>query len=121
MLNLGWNQGAILARKRAPKLNPFKSWFRVQDIAVNCVYSSGYPFVKVYAEREVGAFWVIWQTISTLNWLTFATPTDGLRKKPFWNTCTTVKPAHFITCGRPKTEQQNNTPSKLFKPYFLCC
>lgn len=38
----GWNQKAILGRKRAPKLSPFKSWFRVQDIAVNCVYASGW-------------------------------------------------------------------------------
>jgi len=39
---LGWNQKTILERKRAPKLSPFKSWFRVQDIAVNCVYASGW-------------------------------------------------------------------------------
>ena len=38
----GWNQKAILGRERAPKLSPFKSWFRVQDIAVNSVYASGW-------------------------------------------------------------------------------
>ena|SRR5271154_6165972 len=37
----GWDQKAILDRKRAPTLSPFKSWFRVQDIAVNSVYASG--------------------------------------------------------------------------------
>jgi hypothetical protein len=40
-LTTGWNQKAILGRKRAPKYSPFKSWFRVQDIAVNSVYASG--------------------------------------------------------------------------------
>ena len=38
----GWDQKAILGRKRAPRLSPFKSWFRVQDIAVNSVYASGW-------------------------------------------------------------------------------
>jgi hypothetical protein len=38
----GWNQKEILARNRAPKFSPFKSWFRVQDIAVNSVYASGW-------------------------------------------------------------------------------
>jgi len=39
---IGWNQKEILGRKRAPKYSPFKSWFRVQDIAVNSVYASGW-------------------------------------------------------------------------------
>jgi Glycosyl hydrolase family 63 C-terminal domain len=38
----GWDQKGILERERAPKLSPFKSWFRVQDIAVNSVYASGW-------------------------------------------------------------------------------
>lgn len=41
-LTLGWNQKSILGRQKAPRLSPFKSWFRVQDIAVNVVYSSGW-------------------------------------------------------------------------------
>ena len=38
----GWNQQEILGRSHAPKFSPFKSWFRVQDIAVNSVYASGW-------------------------------------------------------------------------------
>lgn len=41
----GWDQTAILGRKHAPKISPFKSWFRVQDIAVNSVYASGTPSI----------------------------------------------------------------------------
>ena len=42
LLIVGWNQQAILARSRAPQISPFKSWFRVQDVAVNSVYASGW-------------------------------------------------------------------------------
>jgi glycogen debranching enzyme len=38
----GWNQISILGRDHAPYFSPFKSWFRVHDIAVNCVYASGW-------------------------------------------------------------------------------
>lgn len=38
----GWDQQAILSREHAPYFTPFKSWFKVQDIAVNCVYASGW-------------------------------------------------------------------------------
>ena len=54
ILTVGWNQGAILARNRAPKLSLFKSWFRVQDIAVNCVYSSGIAFLKFTLIERLG-------------------------------------------------------------------
>jgi Glycosyl hydrolase family 63 C-terminal domain len=51
-LTLGWDQKAILGRKRAPKLSPFKSWFRVQDIAVNCVYASGWGILGDLASKS---------------------------------------------------------------------
>ena len=37
----GWDQAAILGRRAAAK-GPVKNWFVVQDVAVNCVYASGW-------------------------------------------------------------------------------
>lgn len=48
---IGWNQKAILGRKRAPDYSPFKSWFRVQDIAVNSVYASGWGILGDLASK----------------------------------------------------------------------
>jgi glycogen debranching enzyme len=47
----GWNQKAILGRKKAPRFSPFKSWFRVQDIAVNSVYASGWGVIGDLAAK----------------------------------------------------------------------
>ena len=57
-MSIGWNQNAILGRKRAPKYSPFKSWFRVQDIAVNSVYASGWGVLgdlSVHFDRSLAA------------------------------------------------------------------
>jgi hypothetical protein len=47
----GWNQLSILGRDHAPYFNSFKSWFRVHDIAVNCVYASGWGIMGDLASR----------------------------------------------------------------------
>jgi glycogen debranching enzyme len=49
--DLGWNQKSILSRPRAPCFLPFKAWFRVQDIAVNSVYASGWGILGELASK----------------------------------------------------------------------